>query len=606
MMRRVIMGLAAIVCAASVAPAGELPDGYLPESKSQKILDKTLRIELAPDLSALSHGERLAVEKLIDVGVIFHQLFVQQRHHQALKSHAQLEMLDHNMGSPRATRNLLELFYLYKGPTGRTMANKHEAILPVDDKVPGRNVYPWGVTKEEIDAHLEKFPEDRADILHVRTVVRRLTPEAVAGDLETLDRYPVLDVLHLGLRDRLMGLASDPGGRTFYAVPYAVAYADRLVAAYGLLNEAATAVAEEDPEFSGYLRNRARDLLTNDYESGDASWVTGKFKNLNAQIGAYEVYDDELYGVKAFFGMNVLLRDIPQSNALRRAIAGMQSFENSLPYEPEGYTGEGNKKPVREDIPVGVYHIIADFGQSRGTNTATILPNESEYARKYGRTILMRYNILKNPDIFGIRQASFAAAVDPRFVADLSADGGFFRTLWHEIGHYLGVDRTRAGMDLGDALEEASSKFEELKADLVSLYLVDELGRRGYYSDAQKRDVYASGVRRVLLKNKPSRAQTYQTMELMQLNYYLAKGLLEYDPSQNHLVIHYDAYHDVVSSMLREVLAIQYNGDKAEADAFIDAYSDWRDDLHERLATAMKERETYRYALVKYAALQDQ
>jgi hypothetical protein len=28
--------------------------------------------------------------------------------------------------------------------------------------------------------------------------------------------------------------------------------------------------------------------VSNDYESGDASWVTGRFTHLNAQIGAYE------------------------------------------------------------------------------------------------------------------------------------------------------------------------------------------------------------------------------------------------------------------------------------------------------------------------------
>jgi hypothetical protein len=36
--------------------------------------------------------------------------------------------------------------------------------------------------------------------------------------------------------------------------------------------------------------------LSDDYESGDAAWVTGHFKTLNAQIGSYETYDDELYG----------------------------------------------------------------------------------------------------------------------------------------------------------------------------------------------------------------------------------------------------------------------------------------------------------------------
>ena len=51
----------------------------------------------------------------------------------------------------------------------------------------------------------------------------------------------------------------------------------------------------------------------------------------------------------------------------------------------------------KSDISVGVYNIVADFGQSRGANTATILPNDADHTRKYGRTILLRYNIMANP-----------------------------------------------------------------------------------------------------------------------------------------------------------------------------------------------------------------
>ena len=181
-------------------------------------------------------------------------------------------------------------------------------------------------------------------------------------------------------------------GRTgFYAVPYSVAYADDLIKAYGLLNEAAEAVEKDDEEFAGYLRNRARDLLSDDYESGDAAWVTGRFKNLNAQIGSYETYDDELFGVKTFFAFNVLSTRQQETTALRQAMKGLQALEDSLPYD--------HHKKVREDIPVGVYDVVADFGQSRGGNTATILPNESYLARRYGRTILLRANIMRDPSI---------------------------------------------------------------------------------------------------------------------------------------------------------------------------------------------------------------
>jgi hypothetical protein len=258
---------------------------------------------------------------------------------------------------------------------------------------------------------------------------------------------------------------------------------------------------------------------------------------------------------------------------------------------------------VREDIPVGVYSVVADFGQSRGTNTATILPNESEHTRKYGRTILLRSNIMRKPELFEIRQTAFRAAVAKEFFDDLEVDGGFYRTLWHEIGHYLGVDRTRDGRDLDEALQTLSSVFEELKADLVSLYLARQLESNGYYTPAKKNAVYASGVRRVLLKSRPQRSQPYQTMELMQMNFYLEHGLLEFDKKSKRLIIHYDRYHDVVTDMLREVLAVQYNGDAVEADEFVERYSNWGDGLHVKISASMKKAETYRYAYVTYQAL---
>ena len=115
-------------------------------------------------------------------------------------------------------------------------------------------------------------------------------------------------------------------------------------------------------------------MLSNDYESGDAAWITGQFKNLNGQIGSYETYDDPMYGVKTFFSLNVLKRRQNESVELKRALSGMQELENSLPY--------ANHKRVKEDISVGVYDVLSDFAQSRGGNTATILPNESLYSRR--------------------------------------------------------------------------------------------------------------------------------------------------------------------------------------------------------------------------------
>jgi hypothetical protein len=425
--------------------------------------------------------------------------------------------------------------------------------------------------------------------------VRRTTAENLERDLSKLKQYPALDTLHPGLRRDLEGWLARRDAKGFYAVPYSVAYADDIMRAHGLLNEAAAAVHKDDEEFARFLRNRARDLLSDDYESGDAAWVTGQFKNLNAQIGSYEVYDDELFGVKSFFSLNVLGTRRAETDELRKAMRGLQALEDSLPYQ--------HHKKVREDIPVGVYDVISDFGQSRGGNTATILPNESYLARRYGRTIMLRANIMRSPEIFEGTSFIWEAAIAPAHKNELTPDGNFYRTLWHEVGHYLGVDKTKDGQDLDTALQENSSAMEEMKADLVSLFVARALHKQGYYTDAQLRSVYASGILRVLQNNRPRRDQPYNTMQLMQWNYFLENGLLSFDPQTRKLAINYDKYHDTIGRLLARVLEVQHQGDKAATDRFIDQYTRWDDALHGAVAKNIRDQQRYRFRIFKYASL---
>ena len=583
----------------------ELPAGYWSLEKSQPIIDKTQTIRLAPDLSHLTPGERTAVAKLLEVGKIFQRLYEKQRHPEATRSHAELVQLDKRLGSPATTQNLLTLYRLNQGPIATTLDNKREPFLPVEPVEPGKNVYPWGVKKEEIDAFLTANPNKRDEILHLRSVVRRNTKQNLADDVARLTANPALDFLHSGLREDLQVLAglkrsakprpSSP--QTFYAVPYSVtySYADELVKAYQLLNEAADAVQGDDEEFAKYLRNRARDLMTDDYESGDAAWVTGRFKNLNAEIGSYETYDDELFGVKTFFAVSILATRQQETAALRQALKGLQAIEDSLPYE--------NHKKIREDIPVGVYDVVADFGQSRGGNTATILPNESYLARRYGRTILLRTNIMRDQNIFQGTSGNLQAAIGAEQAKELTNEGNFYRTLWHEIGHYLGVDRTKDNRDLDEALLDNASAMEEMKADLVSLYAVPALRKQGYYTDAQARSVYAGGILRVLQNNKPRRDQPYNTMQLMQWNFFLENGLLTFDRSTGRMRVHYDKYHDSVKKLLTKVLDVQYQGDKTASDRFIEQYTTWDETLHGVIAKNIRDQQKYRFRLFKYAAL---
>ncbi len=573
--------------------AQALPEGYWSLDQATEVLDKTRRVMLDPDLTALSEAEKAATGKLIRAGIIINRLYEDSRHPEALDS---LQVLQEQDQGGAQTSALLDLYYLFKGPIATTLSNERVPFLPVAVEEPGKNMYPRGMTREQLDPVLEAQPGLAEDLLAVRTVIRSSNSQNMNRDLGMLDQFPMLDGLHPGLRSKIEAIQSGEDDTPWYALPYSVRWAPGIMQVYALINSAAQDLKPEDPDLADYLALRARDLVSDDYEGGDAAWVRGRFRHLNAQIGSYEVYGDALYGVKSFFSLSLLARDEDKSQELTAALKGLQEIQDSLP------VGSGRK--IQQDIPVGVYNIIADFGQSRGANTATILPNDANHTRKYGRTILLRNNIMTHPELFNDRKELFSAAVVSEQANDLTLDGPFYRTLWHEVGHYLGVDSTEDGRDLNEALSPWGSHYEEMKADLVSLFTSAHLNEAGLMNDNVFRSVQASGILRVLQQNQPRPDQPYQTMQLMQMNYFLEHGLLSFDPSSARLTIHYDRYIPVASQLLEEVLNIQSAGSSERAGEFIEKYTTWETELHERLAQRLRDSSRYRFRMVRYKALE--
>ncbi len=575
--------------------AQDLPAGYWSMEQAKQLIDKTRLVVLDPDISSLTAAEKAATAKLIRAGEIFNRVYQDSLHNEALEALENLKALD---TGDKHTTALLDIYYRSAGPVTTTLDNKRVPFLPVKPEEPGKNVYPHGLTNELLDPFLKARPELAADILNVRTVVRATTNENILRDLGMLERFPVLDDLHPGLRERIEALQAGTDNAQWYALPYSVRWAPEIMEAYHLIHAASEDVETEDPDFAKYLSLRARDIISDDYEGGDAAWVRGRFRHLNAQIGSYEVYADSLYGVKSFFSLNVLVRDQEKSNELSAALGGLQVIQDGLPVSTD--------RKISSDIAVGVYNIIADFGQSRGANTATILPNDADHTRKYGRTILLRYNIMTNPELFEGRQETFQAAVKEEHANDLTLQGPFYRTLWHEVGHYLGVDKTTDGRELNEALSPWGSHYEEMKADLLSAFTSAHMNAEGTMDDTLFRSVQAASVLRVLQKNQPRTAeQPYQTMQLMQMNYFLENGLLSFDPETARLEIHYDRYNEVISRMLKDVLSIQQQGDSQKAGKFIEKYISWTPDLHARLAERLRDASSYRFVTVRYKALEN-
>jgi hypothetical protein len=570
----------------------ELPAGYWSRDAAREILDKTLTSTLGADLSDLTAPERGVVEELLTVGTILGELNRDQRHHQALRARRDLEALHERLGRPARTADLLHLDHLFDGPIATTLENELVPFLPVDGFTKGKNVYPVGIEREPIDEFVEAHPERRDQILGLHSVVRRTSPRAVRHDLATLRRHPALAVLHPDLEPFLAELAVRPAPEAFYAVPYSVAWPGPLLEASRRLSAAALVVERDEPDTGAYLRQRARDLLTDDNEAGDAAWTRGEIGRLDAVIGAYEVYDDDLFGAKAFFATSLLLRDDPATRLLEAEMARLQEIEEALPY--------ASRRRVRTDIPVASVNVLAAFGVGRTTG-AEILPNDPILMRKYGRKILVRRNLYIQPDAFAIHQARWQAVLFPDHHADLTPEGRYQQTVWHEIGHYLGPQTDRQGRSLEAMLEAECSPIEELKAELVSQFATHRLAAMGLLGEAEVRAVAAAAILRSLRPVRPLRYQPYPTLWLMELNYFLEHGVLVYETGG--LGIRYDRHGEAVTGMLGELLAIQEEGSKPAAAAFIGRYSSW-DDRHETLARTMRAVERYRYVDDRYGLLE--
>src|SRR5438046_1281671 len=83
-------------------------------------------------------------------------------------------------------------------------------------------------------------------------------------------------------------------------------------------------------------------------------------------------------------------------------------------------------------------------------------------------------------------------------------------------------------------------------------------------------------------------------MELMQFNYFTAQGVLAYDATSGKVIVHEEKFHNAAAAMLRDVFEIQAAGDAGKAEAYITRWTEWKPELHEKLAEAMRSSEASR------------
>lgn len=348
-------------------------------------------------------------------------------------------------------------------------------------------------------------------------------------------------------------------------VPYHVAYRADLERATALLREAAELSA--DKSFASYLRLRADALLSDDFRPSDLAWMDMKSNPIDIVIGPIETYEDQLFGYKAAYEGLVLVKDIAWSEKLARFAKFLPALQKGLPVDAK-YKAE----VPGSDADLNAYEAVYYAGNANvGAKTIAInLPNDEVVQLQKGTRRLQLENVM---------QAKFDKILLPianQLIADdqlgnVTFDAFFADTMFHEVAHGLGIKHTldkdgRPGTGTVDeALKEYTSSFEEGKADILGLYMIDALSQQGELDKTKLMDSYVTFLAGILRSVRFGASDAHGKANMLRFNYFADAGAFTRDPAKGKYRVDLDKMRAAMNSLSAKLLTVQGDGDYAQA-----------------------------------------
>ena len=494
-------------------------------------LEKYTSVRLTSDLSVLSDRQRQMIPLLIEAARAMDDAFW-------LQAYGDKESLLSSIAAPDV-RRFAEINY---GPWDR-LADNEPFIEGVGAKPPGATFYPLDAPREELDQALA----ESATLRSLYTVVRR----------------------------------DDGGG--LVAVPYSRAYAEHYESAAEKLTAAADLA--EDPGFEGYLRLRAKALLSDEYFESDLAWMDMKSNTLDIVIGPIEVYEDALFNYKAANEAYVLIKDRAWSARLEKYAAMLPALQQGLPV-PDAYKQE----MPGTDSDLGAYDVLYYAGDcNAGSKTIAInLPNDEEVQRLKGSRRLQLKNAMRakfDKIVAPIAEALIAPEQRPR----IQFDAFFENVMFHEVAHGLGINNTITGQGtVRSALKEHGSALEEGKADVLGLYMVSELHEQGEI-DHGLMDNYVTFVASIFRSIRFGAASAHGVANLIRYNFFTEQGAFERDEITGLYRVDETLFPLAVNALSEKILRLQGDGDYAAVSSFVATYSQIGDILRADLQRLVDE-----------------
>jgi len=502
------------------------------ENKTQKPLSQQLinvdtdrlaiytDFSLTTDLSHLTDNQKAMIATLIDASKIMDELFWRQAFGEDKASFLA------KINDPKVQK----FAAINYGPWDRL--NGDQVFLSgYEEKAPGAQFYPADITKEELNN------ADIKDKNGLYSIVKR-----------------------------------DEAGK-LYTVDYSVEYAQALEKAAGLLREASKLA--DDKEFANYLNLRADALLSNEYQASDFAWMDMKNNPIDVVIGPIETYEDQLFGSRAAFESYVLVKDLAWSERLAKFAAFLPELQKGLPVD-----AKYKQEVPGSDADLNAYDVVYYAGHSNaGSKTIAInLPNDEQVQLEKGTRRLQLKNAMR-AKFDKILVPIAEQLIVPEQRKHITFDAFFANTMFHEVAHGLGIKNTITGKGtVRQSLQEHASALEEGKADILGLYMVEQLLKKGEITQGTLEDYYTTFMAGIFRSVRFGASSAHGKANMIRFNFFAQEGAFSKN-EQGLYRVNMEKMGDAMAKLSGLILTLQGDGDYQKVDQLIATHGDIKSEL---------------------------
>ncbi|QHC84832.1 Zn-dependent hydrolase [Empedobacter brevis] len=457
------------------------------------------QVPLTTDISHLTKNEKEILRLMFKTADIMDDLFWQQAYG------AKIDLIDETKGKAR------EYAKINYGPWDR-LNNEVPFINGVGTKPAGATFYPTNMTKEEFEQ------ADLKDGKSPYTIVRR-------------NREGKL-----------------------YTVAYHENFKNQLQKAAEYLTKASELA--EDAGLKKYLKLRAAALMSDDFYASDLAWMDMKNANIDMVVGPIENYEDQLFGYKTSYSAYILVKDIEWSKRLAKFVQYLPELQKNLPV-----SANYKKEVPGTDSDLNAYDVVYYAGDcnAAGKTIAINLPNDERVQLEKGTRRLQLKNAMK-AKFDKILVPISTALIDESQQKNVKFDAFFSNVMFHEVAHGLGIKNTVNGKGtVRDALKEANSALEEGKADILGLYMVNQLLKKGELTGAQE-DYFVTFLAGILRSVRFGASSAHGQANMIAFNYFAEQGAFEKTASGRYKV-NAVKMEKAMNGLSELILTLQGNGD---------------------------------------------